>query len=332
MTRRIVALLGAISTATVVWHPNPVHAQPSAAQVLSDMGWTADDQQRVLNGEFVTNDATGVSDKDLALSIAFLVKTSPADLSEQIIAGNIIGTDPQVRESGEFSGGGSLADLARLQVDQNTLQAFLNARPGEKLNLSTGEIGAFDALQSTGPEAAQPQLRQMLLNRFQAYQASGLAGIAPYDRGGSTTDVAQELRKASDALTVLHKYMPAFQQVLTDYPRATVPGLRQTFRWVHYDIDGTTTLVLMHELTAADGTARAVVQRQYYVSNGYNAEQAAAGFLPVQGGTIVAYTNHTFTDQVAGFGGGVKRSIGRRMMASKLTQMFETARKGVGMQ
>ena len=97
-------------------------------------------------------------------------------------------------------------------------------------------------------------------------------------------------------------------------------------------INGDTTLVLMHELTASEGAARAVVQRQYYVSNGYNAEQAVAGFLPVQGGTVVAYTNHTYTDQVAGFGGAVKRGIGRRMMASKLTQMFDTARDRVGHQ
>ncbi len=328
MTRRkMIALVGIL-----LFHSHPVCAQPSAAQVLSDMGWSASDQQRVLNGEFVTNDAAGTSDKDLALSIAFLVKTSPADLSEQIIAGNIIATDPQVQASGEFSSAGSLADLARLQVGTETLQTFLNARPGEALNLSAVEIAAFKALQGAGPEAALPQLRKMLLDRFQAYKTSGLAGIAPYDRGSSTTDVADELRKASDALSVLHKYMPALQQALIDYPRAVVPGMRQTFRWVHYDIDGTTTLVLMHELTASDGAARAVVQRQYYVSNGYNAEQAVAGFLPVQGGTVVAYTNHTFTDQVAGFGGGVKRSIGRRMMASKLTQMFDTARGRVGRQ
>jgi len=105
--------------------------------------------------------------------------------------------------------------------------------------------------------------------------------------------------------------------------------MQQVFRWVHYNIAGATTVVLMHEITATDGGARAVVQRQYYVSDGYNSEQAVAGFLPVQGGTIVAYTNHTFTDQVAGFGGGVKRDIGRRMMASKLTQMFEAARNRI---
>jgi hypothetical protein len=327
MVHRGIVALFAASAATVVCHVHPVRAQPSAAQVLSDLGWSASDQQRVLNGEFVTTDTAGVADADLALSIAFLVKTSPDDLSRQIIAGNMINTDPQVRESGEFSDAGS---LARLQISPDATEAFLKARPGEALNLSADEIAAFNALRSSGPEVALSQVRKMLLNRFRAYKTSGLTGIAPYDRGGQTTDVADELRKASDALVVLRKYMPAFQQVLLDFPHATAPGMSQAFRWVHYDIDGSSTLVLMHEIAAADGDARAVVQRQYYVSNGYNAEQAVAGFLPVQGGTVVAYTNHTFTDQVSGFGGGVKRSIGRRMMASKLTQMFETARSQVG--
>ena len=45
--------------------------------------------------------------------------------------------------------------------------------------------------------------------------------------------------------------------------------------------------------------------------------------------TVVVYTNHTFTDQVAGFGGSVKRSIGRRMMATKLEEMFNVERKKV---
>ena len=332
MTRcKLFMLVVAIGT-VLLCHSRPVWAQPSAAEVLSEMGWSADDQQRILKGEFVTNDVPGTSDRDLSLSIGFLVKTSPAELSEQIIAGNIIGTDPQVEASGEFQGAGSLADLARLQIGTKTSQAFLNARPGEALNLSSGEIAAFDALGGGGSQDVLAQLRQMLLDRFQTYKASGLAGIAPYDRGDKTTDVGGELREASNALVVLHKYMPAFQQALVDYPRTAAPGMQQVFRWVHYDINGDTTLVLMHELTASEGAARAVVQRQYYVSNGYNAEQAVAGFLPVQGGTVVAYTNHTYTDQVAGFGGAVKRGIGRRMMASKLTQMFDTARDRVGHQ
>ena len=70
-------------------------------------------------------------------------------------------------------------------------------------------------------------------------------------------------------------------------------------------------------------------QRQYYVSTTYNAEQAVVGFLPVQEGTVVAYINHTFTDQVAGFGGSVKRGVGRKMMASKLKESFDKTRQKV---
>lgn len=79
--------------------------------------------------------------------------------------------------------------------------------------------------------------------------------------------------------------MPGFQKALVGYPpQATLPGMRQTFQWLEYNIDGTITYVLTHRLIAADGTARAVVQRQYYASTTYNGEQAVAGLLPAQGG------------------------------------------------
>jgi len=322
--------LAAASAASLMCLAWPAGAQPPAAQVLAEMGWSADDQQKVLSGQFVTNDAPQASDKDLSLTIAFMVKTSPDNLSQQILKGIILGTDPQVKASGEFAGAGSLADLARLQISDDTARAFTEARPNGALNLSAAEIAAFNALRGSGTPAVVDRLRQMLLDRFQAYRQSGLAGIAPYDRGGGkTTDVSGELRKASTALAELPKYLPSLQRALIDSSYAAVPGLQQVFRWVHYNIDGTETFVLIHELTAADGAARVVVQRQYYVSGGYNAEQAVAGFLPVQGGTVVAYTNHTFTDQVAGFGGGVKRGIGRRVMAGKLKDIFETARRQV---
>ena len=54
-----------------------------------------------------------------------------------------------------------------------------------------------------------------------------------------------------------------------------------------------------------------------------------AGFLPIQGGTLVAYAGHAFTDQVTGFGGSMKRSIGRHMMTDKLETLFQAGRTKV---
>jgi hypothetical protein len=214
-------------------------------------------------------------------------------------------------------------------VTSAAAQAFLNAKPGESLNLAPDEIAAFDALKGNAnpQQAVQAQLRSMLLARFQVYQTSGLAGIAPYARSGQgQTDVGGDLRKITQATRLLQKYMPAFQTVLLDYPKATVPDLQQSFFWVRYDISGTPTYVLTQVLAAPIGEARVVAQRQYYVSTGYNAGQAVAGLLPVQEGTLVLYATHVITDQVGGLGSSMKQLVGRRMMATQLQAIFDKAR------
>jgi hypothetical protein len=105
--------------------------------------------------------------------------------------------------------------------------------------------------------------------------------------------------------------------------------MQEHFFWVKYAIQGKPTYVLTHVLVAPGGAARAVVTRQFYASTGYNGEQAVAAFLPVQGGTIATYESHAFTDQVAGFGGWVKRGIGSRIMADQMKKMFEAERRMV---
>jgi hypothetical protein len=82
------------------------------------------------------------------------------------------------------------------------------------------------------------------------------------------------------------------------------------------------TIALVHGLVVPDGDAIVALQRQFYVSEGFNCEQAVAAFLPADGGTVVVYTNHTSTDQVAGFGGGAKRAIGSKLLASQLEGLF----------
>jgi len=95
---KILALLGAASAASFLWLARPAHAEPSADQVLADLGWSAEAKRRVLNGEFVTIDLPGVSDEDLAIAIAFLVETSPDDLGKQIMTADLVTkSDSQVR-------------------------------------------------------------------------------------------------------------------------------------------------------------------------------------------------------------------------------------------
>ena len=329
--RGVLVVLLAVAAARLCSLPPAAHAQPSADQMLTDMRLSAADKQRVLNGEYVTADVPSVSERDLSFAIAFLVKTSPEALGKQVVTGDLVTADAQVQAHGEIKGAGSLADFAGLKLTSDEAGALSSAKAGDAINLSAGEIAAFTAARGGSPEAIRQQLQKMLLARYQAYRTSGLAGVAPYDRGGGrATDHAADLRKASEATAGLKKYLPAFQAILLGYPKATAPQMQENFFWVKSIIQGKPTYVLTHIMAAPDGAARAIVRRQYYASTGYNGEQSVAGFLPVQRGTVVVYASHAFTDQVTGFGGSMKRSIGSTVMAGKMKEIFDAGRKKVG--
>ena len=325
--RRVLVLLAAAAARLSV--PARAHAQPSADQVLSDMHLSAGDRRKVLGGEFVTAEVPSVSERDLSFAIAFLVKTAPASLGKQVMSGNLVTADSQVQSWGELKGTGSAADFAKLKLTSDEARALSNAKPGDALNLSADEIAALKG-SGGSPEAVLDALRKLLLARHQAYRTSGLAGIAPYDRGGGrTTDHAADLRRASEASAGLKKYVPAFQAALLGYPKATVPQMQESFFWVKSIIEKKATYILTHLMAAPDNAAYALVRRQYYASTSYNGEQSVAGFLPVPDGTVVVLASHAFTDQVTGIGGSMKRSIGSGVMARKMREIFDAGRKKV---
>lgn len=301
-------------------------APPGAAEVFATMGFSAAEQQRMLSGEFVVGSLPASSDRDLTVTFGFLVKTTPDDLAKRILLRELVTADPQVRAHGELHGDGAATDFAGLTVPPALAQSFRKAAPGDALNLSTDEIAAFRSM-PPGDAAVPQQIEAMLLARHRAYAAKGLAGIAPYARsGGKTSDPGADLRSATEAARELAKYLPTVQQDLLRFPERKTAGVEELFAWALYDIEGTPGFVLTHLLMAPDGDARVIVQRQYYVSASYDAEQAVAAFFPTREGTLVAYANHTFTSQVTGFGGTAKKGIGRRMLAKKLQEIFERAR------
>jgi hypothetical protein len=49
----------------------------------------------------------------------------------------------------------------------------------------------------------------------------------------------------------------------------------------------------------------------------------------MDGGTIMLYSNRTFTDQVTGIGSGLRHSIGRKQMRDTIVKSFEEIRAAV---
>ena len=221
-----------------------------------------------------------------------------------------------------------MAQFAGLKLTPAQLKAYSAAKPGDDLNLSSEELAA---LSTAGKDAAaiQDKVHQLLLARHQAYRSRGLAGIAPYVRKNSKTDPADDLSGINRTVRESGLLPPALCDLLSNYPAGAPADLAEKFYWSQFTAHGADTIALVHALQKTFAGTLIAVQRHYYVSTGYNVEQAIAGFLPVTEGTLVIYTNRTSTDQLAGFGSSTKRTIGRKIMSGELKKLFEKTRAAV---
>jgi hypothetical protein len=211
---------------------------------------------------------------------------------------------------------------------------LLEAEPGSEFNLSTEEFAVFEDLgqqykagDAGAADAVNAAYRQMLAGRMQAYLAGGLAGIAPYDRDGDSSSAADDLTAGLEAATLLEQFAPDLYQAFLAYPDQAVADVQHEFLWSQQEADDRPVTILTHRMLEQRPDVLVLLSRDYYVGHSFNASQAVAGALPIDGGTAIFYANRTATDQVAGFGGSLKRSIGGGMMRDSLVEAMEGVRK-----
>lgn len=300
----------------------------SAREVLTRLGFAPGELESVLGGEFSQRVEKSDADDDLAVALAFLVRTPPIQFDRELTGKKFVfSLDPSTLGGAEIPGDGSLEDFSGLTLSAAERNFYARTGAGGSVNLSAPELAQLAALDGPGPDV-DGVMRKILLARFENYKAKGLAGITAYDRGdGKKTDPASSLRMDSKSAGALTAGDARLADFLLDYPADSPAGLVEKFYWLRYEAHGEPVLVLTHAFSAPMGDWTAFCQRQFYVSRGYNTEQALALFMPVKEGTLVAYLNNTSTDQVLGFGGSAKRAIGERLMMRQLSGLFEKLRK-----
>ena len=117
-----------------------------------------------------------------------------------------------------------------------------------------------------------------------------------------------------------------FFQALLNYPADPLPDMEHRFYWFKKTVEDRPTFILAHRAERRAANAALLTEEQFYVGHSYNANFIAGGCLEVQGGTLVFYVNRTFTDQVAGFGSGLKHGIGRGRMLSEVATNLKRIR------
>ncbi len=313
-------------------------ALPPADEVLQELQISDSDRQRIREGDIVAWTATEGSDRELALGMALLVKTKAENLSGLFHEAALFMNVKVITAYDEIRNEATRDDFAAVKLEPNgekEARRYLEAEPGDELNLDAKEMAAFKALKSASKDRAVPiqkveaLIREGLLARYQAYRTKGLAGVAPYARkSGPHLLASNELSIATKQLKLLAKYIPSVYDVLIKYPATLKEGeeFREQFFWINSEVRGRPTYALSHRMLFRVGEAYVIVDRQYYASHDYNCLQQGAAALPTGDGTVVVYLSRVSTEQVAGFGSSVKHSTSHVLMTPYFKDLLEALR------
>jgi len=303
---------------------------PTSEEVLAYLGFDAGARRDLIAGKIISKGFKEGTDKELAVTVAMVVSRPLADVFETARAGKTFQVDRDVIAFKDLGGQELKAeDFQGVKFSAEEAgegRELQKAAAGSSFNLSSAEM---EFLRTAAAQDAAVAYRRLLLDRCREYRAKGLAGIAPYSRGGKEqARPGEELRLAAQSAKLLAERFPAFHRVLVNYPRDDSKEFEHRFYWIKQRVEKRPCFILAHRVFYPRPDGCLIAERQFYVGHSYNSLQIVVGCLPVGDRTMLFYTNRTSTDQVAGFSSGLKHTMGRNMMRDEIVKWFEEIRKG----
>lgn len=326
-------------------------ASPSAAEsermrsfvddVIAVFGFDPADKGTLEGGRILTKGLPDLErqSNELAVGAVLMLVRRPLDVvAKALVSDAIFRANTEIldyRTIGDGSEGTqrieAVFDAVRYtEAEDDEVERLLRAEPGSEFNLSEQEIGAFrqigDASDGTR-ERVSAAMADVLLGRYRTYQANGLNALEPYARsGGKTASPRRELTLTFGSLEILDRYFPDFYAGLLRYPDGPRGGLVQRFYWIKRIANDRPAYVLTHRMEQAHGEFVVASELQYYVGHAYNSMLSLIACVPSEGGTLVLSVSRLFTDQVTGFGSGLKKKIGRGQVVEAVAKLFEKLR------
>ena len=327
-------IVASVVTCLTIGYPiEPALAAPTADDIMKHLPISDSQKQDILNGKVVKWTTTESGERELAVGVMGLLKGTPEKAAQLFRGGAGYNLIDAITAHGLISGKGTEADFANLVLEPNGEKEagrYLDAEPGEDLNLDKQEIAAFQALKAQSKDgggnqkAVEAQIRKNFLARLQAYQAKGLAGVRPYERGGNEERLSSnEIHLSVASNKVLKSLYPKFWEVLDKYPNADMTGVEEKFYWLNLEIFSRPLLALSHRMLYQEGDTIVVSDRHFYTSHEYNSLQAVGGAWPKGDGSLIVYMYRISTDQVGGFGSSAKHPVSRALIGPYVEDLFK---------
>jgi hypothetical protein len=293
-------------------------------EVAKQLGMSNESIERVTKGEIVVEELEASSDKDLAIALVARIDAPLEEIYEFLVSGRLVEISTVTLSTGEIDT--STFSMAEMELPDDVLQSLMDD-PANTFQMSEEEAAEITAAAKQGEAQTLEAYRGVLSARARDYWEKGVAGITPY--AGKNRSPALDLRHAQEAVRkFIHN--PAVLSGLDAAPSRSSGSLRHSLSWAIEKGRDRAAPVLNHRILYAANDGEVSIQRRFYSAYDYDALQIVAGIFPTDDRRCVTfYMNHTYTSQVAGFGGGAKRSIGRKLMQRELVAEMERAQAAI---
>ena len=299
--------------------------QPFAAPLFSES-----DVRKIRRGDVVKAPITKTSERQLAAAVACLLRADhdvvlrdyleviPVTVGSDVLAHGEIDTDDIRR---------SLSQLSLGDGEVEELQRVIEFDGGFGLNLSAGEIAAFDASRQSSPDQRIADAREILVDilvgRTTAYMESGFDAVAPYRRDGATdNDIAAEIRENAEVFPKQISQFSGFRNAWVGMPLSPSVDPDDAYYWLTLDIDKRPVIALSHRLYVKNGEFEAIGIRDFYFTSFFDAGQSIAALLPVPEGILLVTAAHFWVDFWSG-SAKMKHSMGTKMLAKQMQHLVE---------
>jgi hypothetical protein len=316
--------------------PEAPDGKSLAGKLLSYLGLDPAKRAQLESGDVVHNGLTGreqLPEEIVAAGAMLLVKAPEAGaVVDAFLHAETFLRIHQVQRYQALSGGSvALGAFSSMPLpDVGRLQELVKAPP-RSLNLNTAEAAMLRSLSPTATDLesrVRSTLAEIFAARLSAYARQGLPGVQPYVRAsGEVVDPAVELRNAIRGLAFLAGEFPGFADALGAPATGANSRLTRRYYWMERRVGADNVLSLSAELRRRDARAAIGADVHFYASREYNAMLTLIGVVPYGEEWMVFAINHTFTDQVQGFGASARRAIGRDLVANELGKQLAEARR-----
>jgi hypothetical protein len=228
----------------------------------------------------------------------------------------------------------SEADFSGVKFTDNEfaeVEKMFNAKAGKGLNFSDAEIALLRERLASHQNsdragkiaAASDAMREILVGRYNAYQANGLDGIEPYSRSTrKKIDIGKEIRLTTETFQPFADDFPEFYRVMHDYP-AGAECCDHYFRWLKVRIKKRHTFTLAHMMIQKTDDYILATERYYFASNTLNSLQVTLSWLKYDEDTYMGLAMSASTDVLDSMMGRMLRPIGRNMAKDMVSDLMQ---------